>query len=366
VGRPGLLRVDVDTTELEAFLAAELDAAVTGVEVIADGLNLVATVTTTASGDTPAYTLRSPRMLRESGLFVDLRAEYEVLERLASTPVPAPEPVRFLGGGPLERPFYVATYLPGEPFPWGDPLPEQFRTPDVRDGIATRVVETLAAVHGVDTRPFASVCPASSPLEQVEATTARLDAVTEATGHELAGLRAVADRLRERAPTDHERTLVHGDFRPGNLLFGAEGPPRVTGVLDWETVMLGDPLTELGYLLLDWREGTEWPDPSVLDRHPDTPGMERVRELHRDGLTPFTTRAGSPSAAELVTRYESLTGRQFEHGGFHRALAAVGLATVWADIHRHGVVAGEQDPVEALPAVEYVGRVAAAALDETT
>lgn len=355
----------MDTTELEGFLAVELDAPVTGVEVVADGLNLVATVATPASDDTPAYTLRSPRMLRESGLFLDLWTEFEVLERFASTTVPAPAPVRFFEEGPLERPFYVATYLPGEPFPWGDPLPARFRTPEARDGIATRVVETLAAVHGVDTGPFASVCPTSSPREQIEAAASRLDAVTEATGHELVGARAVADRLRERAPTDHETTLVHGDFRPGNLLFAERGPPRVTGVLDWETAMLGDPLTELGYLLLDWREGTAWPDPSVLEYPPETPGMGRVRELHRDALTPFTTRAGSPTAAELVARYESLTGRQFEHGGFHRALAALGLATVWADLHRHGVVAGEQEPVEALPAVEYVGRVAAAALDGT-
>lgn len=355
----------MDTTELEGFLATELDAPVTGVEVVADGLNLVAIVATPGSGDTPAYTLRSPRLLRESGLFLDLRAEYEVLAGLASTPVPAPEPVRFFEDGPLERPFYLATYLPGEPFPWGDPLPERLRTPGARDGIATQVVETLAAVHGVDTGPFASVCPRSSPLEQVEATAARLNAVTEATGHELAGLRAVADRLRERAPTDNETTLVHGDLRPGNLLFSTDGPPRVTGLIDWETAMLGDPLTELGYLLLDWREGTGWPDPSVLEHPPTTPGMDRVRELHRDGLTPFTTRAGSPSAAELVARYESLTGRQFEYGSFHRALAAFGLATVWADLYRHEVVAGEQDPVEALPAVEYVGRVAAAALDGT-
>ncbi len=91
--------------------------------------------------------------------------------------------------------------------------------------------------------------------------------------------------------------------------------------------------------------------------------MARARELYRDGLTPFTTRAGSPSAAELSDRYESLAGQAFECAAFHRALAAFGLVVVRADLHRHAVVAGESESPEALPAVEYVGLVAARVLD---
>jgi aminoglycoside phosphotransferase (APT) family kinase protein len=350
----------VDLPELERFLAGELAVDVAEATVLADGLNLVVGVSTPDRD--PAYVLRSPRKLRESALFLDLRTEYATLERLADTSLPTPEPVAFFEDGPLDGPFYLATHLPGEPLPWSTALPERLRNPAARDRIATHTVETLAAVHAVDTDPFEGVLPAVSPREQVEATAARLDPVTDATGLELPGLRAVADRLRERAPDGGERTLVHGDFRPGNLLFDGDCP--VTGVLDWETAALGDPLTELGYLLLDWREGTEWPDPAALGHPPEAEGMDRARELHRDGLTPFTTRAGSPSAAELAARYESHTGRAFEHGGFHRALAAFGLAVVWADLNRHAVVAGERDPTDALPAVEYVGLVAARALGE--
>lgn len=210
-----------------------------------------------------------------------------------------------------------------------------------RGRIASETVETLAAIHALDTGPFAEVC------ERITA-------------------RELADRLRERAPATGARdlTLTHGDFRPGNLLFEGEGP-RVTGALDWETAALGDPHVEAGYLLLDWRGGldAEWPAPSAVDCPADAAGMDRVRERHREGLAPFTTETGSPGAAELARRHESASGREFVDGGFYRPLAAFGLATVWADIECHAVVTGERDPPEHLPSVAYVGRVALAALN---
>jgi len=348
----------MENDALESHLSAALGETVTGLEVLADGLNLVVAVSTADSD--PAYVLRRPNKLRDTGLFVDLRTEYEVLQRLEPTPVPAPEPVLFDDGGPeLDGPYLLATHLEGDPFPWAAELPERYQNPDSRDRIATRTVETLAAVHAVDTDPLAATCERLSPRDHVRRTAARLDAVADDTGHELPRLRTVGDRLRERAPTDTETALVHGDFRPGNLLFSGDDALRVTGVLDWETPTLGDPLTDLGYLVLDWRGGTEpWPAPTELDVAPGTAGIDRVHGIHAEGLTPFTTRAGSPSAAELVGQYESLTGRTFEHGAFYRAFAAFGLATVWADLHRHAVVAGETAPVDALPAVEYLGLVA--------
>jgi aminoglycoside phosphotransferase (APT) family kinase protein len=351
----------VDHPELVETLDAELGVHVTGLKLLADGLNRVVAVTTAESGDPSAYVLRRPTALRESEVFVDLRTEYAVLERLTETPVPAPAPVLYHGDASLlGRPFAVVEHLPGRPFPWGADLPERYRTPATRDRVATLVVETLAEVHAVDTAPFATVCERVTTQEQIERTATRVDAVTDATGHRLAGLRRVADRLRERVPATAttEKALVHGDFRPGNLLFDGD-PLAVTGVLDWETAMLGDPLTELGYLLLDWRGGTEsWPAPSAVDAPADAAGMDRVHELHREGLSPFTHRPGSPAADELVARYEARSSRSFTDGPFYRALAAFGLATVWADIHRHAVATGAADPVDALPVVEYTALVA--------
>jgi aminoglycoside phosphotransferase (APT) family kinase protein len=49
-------------------------------------------------------------------------------------------------------------------------------------------------------------------------------------------------------------SLVHGDFRNGNLIVGAEG---VRAVLDWEIAHIGDPMEDLGWLCVNsWRFGT--------------------------------------------------------------------------------------------------------------
>jgi aminoglycoside phosphotransferase (APT) family kinase protein len=48
-------------------------------------------------------------------------------------------------------------------------------------------------------------------------------------------------------------TLVHGDFRNGNLVIGPDG---VRAVLDWELAHLGDPMEDLGWVCVNsWRFG---------------------------------------------------------------------------------------------------------------
>ncbi len=50
-----------------------------------------------------------------------------------------------------------------------------------------------------------------------------------------------------------ETTLVHGDFRNGNLIIGPDG---VRAVLDWEIAHLGDPMEDLGWICVNsWRFG---------------------------------------------------------------------------------------------------------------
>ena len=60
--------------------------------------------------------------------------------------------------------------------------------------------------------------------------------------------------LRDHDPgPPEEMTLVHGDFRHGNLIIGADG---VRAVLDWELAHLGDPMEDLGWICVNsWRFG---------------------------------------------------------------------------------------------------------------
>ena len=347
----------VDTAELESHLAAALNESVVETKVLHDGLNLSIAISTVE--EERAYVLRRPNKLRHTDLFIDVKQEFEVLRRLDETTIPTPSPVLFCDDTSIvgDR-FFVTTYLDGEEIPLGSDLPERFRTADSRRRVAELLIDTLADIHSLPVEPFEGVCEYLSARDQVTRASDRLDEIARVTGRDFPRLRSVGDWLLQNAPRDSRTTLVHGDFRPGNVLFAGSDRPEITGVLDWESAMLGDPLTELGYLLLRWRDEND-PTPSleaIESRYSNEAALEKLRDRNEHGLAPFTTRPGSPSRQELVSRYEDRTGNSFENERFYRAHAAFLLATVWADLHRYYVEAEEETDWE--PHIDYMSMIA--------
>ena len=342
---------DIDLAGLERVLAGRLDADVTDAAVVADGLNLVVDVSTPDG----RYVVRRPNKLRDTYYMNDLQREQEILEALADTPVPAPRPVLFEADqSALGGPFLVCTYLEGETVPLGSDLPERFRTERARAAVGERLVDTLAEIHVQDPGNFEACCDRRTPRETVGLARGRIEDAAAETGFDPWGLEEVADWLATEAPPDPELGLVHGDFRPGNVLFAGRKTPEVAGVLDWETAQLGDPLADLGYLLLRWGDGDDPTPPlyGIEARHPDAgAALDEMAERNERGLAPFTTRPGSPDRAALADRYERLTGRAYDNRRFYRAFAAFLLATVWSDLHREAVAAG-RDSTHA-PWVDY-------------
>lgn len=352
-----------ETARLESYLDRTVGVDVTGTELLADGINLVVAVRT---GDGGSYVLRQPNKLRDVDYMNDAREEYEVLCRLRDTAIPAPEPVAFCADESVtgDR-FLLMTRLEGEVVPLGSDLPERFRTPAARRRVAESLVDTLAAIHTADADRFSDVCRSRSPAEQVERAVNRLDTAERETGDRFPTLRRVGNWLGEHVPPDTATTLVHGDFRPGNVLFAGEDRPTLTGVLDWETAMLGDPSTELGYLLLRWRDAGD-PTPALADLDTDAAAPETVRTLrarNESGLSPFTADPGSPTRRELIARYETEAGLGFDHERFYRAYAAFVLASVWVDLHRHAIATGDDSewPLH----VTYMARLAELIIEGT-
>jgi aminoglycoside phosphotransferase (APT) family kinase protein len=344
-----------NTASLEPYLAEELGETITGIEMLDGALNVVVAIST-AGGE---YVLRQPDKLREAAYMNSLRVEYRVMEQLARTAVPAPEPLLYCGDeSVLGDPFFLMTALEGTEIPLGSDPPERFRRPPARERLAHDLIDTLAEMHTVALAPFESVCGHQTAQEQVARAADRLSEVTDETGEGFPTLRAVGEWLRANAPDESETTLVHGDYRPGNILFAGDDRPRITGVLDWETATLGDPLTELAYLLLRWRdEGDPAPDLEPIEqRYENETLLQELREDNERGLAPFTARPGSPSRRELVARYEERTGIPYENDRFYRTYAAFSLATVWADLHRHQVAAGEESDYP--PQVAYMAELA--------
>jgi aminoglycoside phosphotransferase (APT) family kinase protein len=112
--------------------------------------------------------------------------------------------------------------------------------PHLIDSIAA----ALAAVHRMPADPELAA-PVDDPLEVLRRSYDDLG--------EPHPTFEIAFRALGKSPPASRRTLVHGDFRMGNLMIGTDG---VTGVLDWELAHLGDPVEDLGWLCVPaWRFG---------------------------------------------------------------------------------------------------------------
>jgi aminoglycoside phosphotransferase (APT) family kinase protein len=162
----------------------------------------------------------------------------------------------------LERPFYVMERLPGEvPLPVEGPSGEGPFSPAQRKALGPQVAAALARLHDLDWRglgldflgvPEPGRGAAARELARWEERIARSGlAPAPVLVEALAWLRA-------HVPETPEVTLVHGDYRLGNLLveLGASDA-RLTGILDWEMVHLGDPLEDLAWCSsMLWRGGT--------------------------------------------------------------------------------------------------------------
>jgi alkylation response protein AidB-like acyl-CoA dehydrogenase/aminoglycoside phosphotransferase (APT) family kinase protein len=229
----------------------------------------------------------------------DVLREARVLHALAATAVRVPRVLYVhAGAAPLGVPFFVMERAPGEEVT--ERLPDWLATPEARAVLADDLVETLCEVHAVDWR--------ASALGQLARHDGYLERQLRRFRELLAHTRTrplpradeLAERLERLRPVQRETTLVHGDFRLGNVL-ALPGPVRISALLDWELATLGDPLADLGYLAATWSE----------------PGS-RGNALE---LSPATRAPGFPTRAELVARYAERSGRESADLPWYMALA---------------------------------------------
>ena len=182
----------------------------------------------------------------------DVHAGIELEARILGAAAEAGVPVArvlaaFAEGGPLQTPALVLEQLPGEALPQRILRDPRFAM--ARDSLASACGTILARLHAVarSTLPELQV---QDPIERCCEVLDRLQAAHPA-------FELVLRRLELTRPRPRPQTIVHGDFRMGNLLIDEHG---ITAVLDWELVHLGDPLEDLGYLCVPaWRFGGRQP-----------------------------------------------------------------------------------------------------------
>ncbi|MFJ1790190.1 phosphotransferase family protein [Kitasatospora griseola] len=254
------------------------------------------------------WVLRRPPLGHVLATAHDMAREYRVLAALAPTAVPVPDPVLLVEDeAVIGAPFYLMEYVEGVAHRDAKTLAAlgEQRV----HGLGEQLVDTLVALHTLDpvTVGLAGFGRPEGFLErQLRRWGKQLDA---SRSREVPGVDELHQRLADTLPDSPAPALVHGDYRLDNVLVGPDD--RITAVLDWEMSTVGDPLTDLGLLVM-------------------------YTELARrfDGVLPGAALApGFPDTDELVRRYAESSGRDVSGLGWYVGFASFKLAVVLEGIH---------------------------------
>jgi aminoglycoside phosphotransferase (APT) family kinase protein len=230
----------------------------------------------------------------------DMVREARIQQLLRPHGVPVPDVIAVCEDeSVLGVPFYLMDALDGVVIT--DEVPTDLDTADQREATSIALVEALVDLHSVDvsTGELARFGRADGYLRRQVDRFASLWEVN--TTRDLPQVAQLAQWLASTIPTSQQQTVVHGDFRLGNLMFARDAPARVIGILDWEMATLGDPLADLGYLTATY-----------TDRRSPASPLD---------LSPVTRLPGYLSSRQLTERYRTRTELDLTPLPWYQALA---------------------------------------------
>jgi aminoglycoside phosphotransferase (APT) family kinase protein len=326
--------LDFDPVWLEAYLKARLPDLEGGMTVARIG----------GGQSNPTYRLKfagrdvilrkQPRgELLPSAHAVD--REYRVQRALAATEVPVPRMLHLCEDrAVIGTLFYVMEALDGRVI-HDSSIPGA--APHERAAVYDAMNDVLARLHKVDWRAV-GLENFGRPGNYFGRQIARWTRAWHASRtREIPELDRLVEWLPAHLPPDDETTIVHGDFRLGNLMFH-HSEPRVIALLDWELSTLGHPLADLAFNCLLWHS---------------TPAMYYgIEGLNHAAL-------GIPSQHKYVERYRQRTGRAGGITNFHLAFACFRFAVIFEGIARRaqiGTAAGADAAAVGRLSVDYAQR----------
>ncbi|ELY44449.1 phosphotransferase family protein [Natronorubrum sulfidifaciens] len=274
----------------------------------------------------------------------DVLREHHVVDALQETAVPVPTTVLACDDHEvMGSDFYVMEKLEGDVIRTEEP--SWLARPDARRQLSTELVDTLAAIHDVDYEAVGLGefgYPEGFTQRQVDRWGEQFEWARETTAdhRDLPALERITEWLQANVPEDHPETLVQGDYKLDNVMFApadeavaagddaaADARPEVIAVFDWELATLGDPFTDLGWMLSFWHDEND-PDPPV------------------EGLYPtLTAREGYLTRSELIERYEAQTGRPFDTPRFYTVLATYKMGALGEMFFRRYLEGNSDDPL---------------------
>jgi aminoglycoside phosphotransferase (APT) family kinase protein len=253
----------------------------------------------------------------------DVLREARLLAALEPTPVRTPR-VLAVGHDPdvIGAPFYVMERVEGIVIT--DDIPAELDDEAGRARIAEELIDALVELHAEDWTAL-GLEGFGKPTGYLERQLRRFGGLWKHNRtRDVAELEQVARWLADNLPSSPPATIVHGDYRLGNTMFAASAPARLDAILDWEMATIGDPLADIGYMMIQWIQAEDPPT--------------------RFTLHSVTARPGFPTRRELVARYEQRSGRSVSDLDWYVALALFKAAVFMEGNYKRAVSGSTDDP----------------------
>jgi len=232
----------------------------------------------------------------------DMAREHRVISALSAAGFPVPRPLALCTDPEVVgAPFYVMEYVDGVVLRGDGEV-----APAAASACGDALLDLLVRLHGID-HEAVGLADFGRPDGYLERQVRRWHQQWERSRtRELPQLEEVTARLAKELPASPKAGIVHGDYRLDNVMFD-HGLRVIRAVMDWEMATIGDPLADVGLLVV-------YTDLAQLKLTPPVP-------------------AGFPTGAELAARYAAATGIDAAHLDWYVAFGNFKLAVIAEGIH---------------------------------
>ena len=292
-------------------------------EVIAGGRS---NLTYSVSDRAHHWVVRRPPLAHVLPTAHDMAREWRVISALQDTEIPVPGAVMLCeDASVIGASFYVMDFVDGHVI--RDRLPDAWpATVATREAMAAALVDTMLTLHAVEPEAV-GLGDFGRPQGFLERQVRRWWQQWEASKtRELPAIDELHRRLLDAIPMQSAPGIVHGDYRFDNVIYAPDDPRRIAAVVDWEMSTVGDPLCDLGLLVVYWVTDERDAAASAL------PGGR------------VSLGEGFPTREQMIERYAASSDRDLSSLEWYVALGHYKLAIIAEGINARfllGMTVGE-------------------------
>lgn len=242
----------------------------------------------------------------------DMRREFRIISALHGTVVPVATPIALCEDIEVaELPFYLMSYVDGHILKETEEVERAFDQ-EARGKISASLVQVLSDLHSLDVDAI-GLGNLAKKDSYIQRQLKRWYEQYRKSSQEINSFSPQVDRVHEllssSVPLQRRTSVVHGDYRLDNALISDEG--NVAAVLDWEICTLGDPMADLGLLVVYWAD----------------------RADERSALGRATSLEGFWDRERIANQYAKTAGVDISDLGFYVAFAYWKLACILQGVY---------------------------------